>query len=371
MRTRVGILLAMLGLACAGNSIGAADGVTCAGKFPNPITDLCWGCILPITIGTATVANLGGQEDIENPSSPVCSCGVNPMFGVTIGFWEPARTVEVVRKPFCLVSLGGVDMSPGIPAPEAAQHARRKGSPAKSFYHAHLYLNPVLYWLQVISDFPCVEKGSLDLAYLTEVDPLWSDDELSLILNPDAVLFANPVAIAACAADCVAASVGFGIREMFWCAGCQGGLYPVNGHVPAHTGGVASSLLLTQRLMAKMHRELIAWGWHGTPGLCGPYYEPVMDKREYKTQLVYPIPETGSGGVSCHGNDTYNSGTSLCQAADGTTYNPSAIPGEGRCCQPFGRTTALWAAGKEFPVRGEDFAYMLWRKRNCCIGYNP
>ena len=35
-----------------------------------------------------------------------------------------------------------------------------------------------------------------------------NDDELTLILNPEAVLFANPVAVAACAADCVAATAG-------------------------------------------------------------------------------------------------------------------------------------------------------------------
>ena len=170
-----------------------------------------------------------------------------------------------------------------------------------------------------------------------EVDPLWNDDELTLILNPDAVLFANPVAIAACAADCVAASVGFGLKELFWCAGCQGGIYPLDGHVPYHLGGVRTAALMAQRLTAKMHRELIAWGWHGTPGLCGPYFEPVMDKTAYKTQLTYPIPNTDKEA--------------------------------GRCCQPFGRTTVLWGAGKEYPVRGEDFAFMLFRKRNCCVGF--
>ena len=41
----------------------------------------------------------------------------------------------------------------------------------------------------------------------------------------------------------------------------------------------------------------------------------------------------------------------------------------GRCCQPFGRSTIVWGAGKEYPVRGEDFAFMLFRKRNCCVGY--
>ena len=81
---------------------------TCTGKFPNPITDICWSCILPITIGRATIANFGGQEDNGgNPSNPICTCVVNPTIGLSIGFWEPARHVEVVRKPFCLPSLGG------------------------------------------------------------------------------------------------------------------------------------------------------------------------------------------------------------------------------------------------------------------------
>ncbi len=319
-------------------SSNAADSITCTGAFPNPITDICWSCILPISIGSARIANVGDQEDIDNPSSPVCSCGVNPTIGVSVGFWEPARHVEVVRKPFCLVSLGGVDLDPGIAAPAAARYTRAEGDgDGGSFYQAHFYVNPVLYWLDVVADFPCLERGSFDLAYLTEVDPLWNDDELTLILNPDAVLFANPVAVAACAADCVAASLGFGIKEMFWCAGCQGGIYPLNGQVPYHMGGVRTAALLAQRLTAKMHRELLAWGWHGTPGLCGPYFAPVMDKTAYKTQLTYPIPSTGKEG--------------------------------GKCCQPFGRTTVTWGAGKEYPVRGEDFAFMLFRKRNCCVGY--
>jgi conjugal transfer pilus assembly protein TraU len=111
----------------------------------------------------------------------------------------------------------------------------------------------------------------------------------------------------------------------------------MDGQVPYHVGGVRSAALLSQRLTAKMHRELLAWGWHGTPGLCGPYLEPIMDKTAYKTQLTYPTPTTDKI--------------------------------DGKCCQPFGRTTVLWGAGKEFPVRGEDFAFMLFRKRNCCVGY--
>src|SRR5215510_4882271 len=329
-------LLVFLMLALCREGV-AAGSALCQGRFPNPITDICWSCILPLSIGSARIGNFGGQEDIDNPAQPVCTCTVNPVIGLSIGFWEPARHVEAVRRPFCLVTLGGVDLDPGIPAAEGARFTKAAYGDMNSFYQAHFYVNPAMFYLDVVTDFPCLERSSFDLAYLTEVDPLWNDDELTLILNPDAVLFANPVAVASCAADCVAASVGFGIRELFWCAGCQGTVYPIDGHINFHMGGVRTSVLIAQRLTAKMHRELLAWGWHGSAGLCGPYFLPVMDKTAYKTQLTYPIPNTAKE--------------------------------DGKCCQPFGRTTVVWGAGKEFPVRGEDFAYMLFRKRNCCVGF--
>jgi conjugal transfer pilus assembly protein TraU len=330
--------LFIVALALTVASTVQGESATCSGKFPNPVTDICWSCILPITIGGMKMGDLDNQEDIENPTNPVCSCTTNPTIGISVGFWEPARHVEVVRKPFCLVSLGGIDLNPGIAAPEGARFTRSEGDgDGGSFYHAHYYTNPVLDYLDVITDFPCMERGAFDLAYLTEVDPLWADDELTLILNPEAVLFANPVAVAACAADCVAASIGFGLADLFWCAGCQGSVFPLNGRVPFHMGGVRTSALIAQRLTMKMHRELIAWSAHGTAGLCGPYFAPVMDKRSYKTQLIHPIPNTDKDN--------------------------------GKCCQPWGRSTILWGAGKEYPVQGEDFAYLLFRKRNCCVGY--
>ncbi|WP_370976920.1 TraU family protein [Acinetobacter baumannii] len=38
----------------------------------------------------------------------------------------------------------------------------------------------------------------------------------------------------ACAGDCVLASAGFGSNGLFWCAGCNGSIYPLNGNVGAH-----------------------------------------------------------------------------------------------------------------------------------------
>ncbi len=199
-----------------------------------------------------------------------------------------------------------------------------------SFYQVHWYVYPVIYWLELLVDFICLETGSLDVGYLTELDPFWNDDETSFIINPEAILFGNPIAQAACAADCIAASSGFPLDPLFWCDGCQGSLYPFTGSIPAHVGGVQASLLATARMMAKLHREGLLWGYMGEAGLCGKYPMPVIKKSQYKTQMVYPIPFTSG-------------------------------------CQPLGRSEMLWGSGKEFPYKGEDFGYLIWRKRNCCL----
>ena len=100
----------------------------------------------------------------------------------------------------------------------------------QSFYQVHWYVYPVIYWLELLVDFLCLEQQSFDVAYMTELDPLWNADELSFILNPEAALFGNPIAQAACAADCAATSAGFPMDMLFWCGGCQGSLYPFTGN---------------------------------------------------------------------------------------------------------------------------------------------
>lgn len=306
----------------------------CQGKFINPITDICWSCVFPISIGGVNVMS-GDQEDTANPTSPVCACSNPPKVGLGTGFWEPLRQVDVTRTPWCMVSLGGLQLDPGFDAPAGSvgQHTNKN---KHSFYQAHWYVNPLMYWLEVVLDNACLETGQFDVAYLTEIDPLWADDELSLLINPDSFLFGGVAAQAACAADCVAATAGFPISSLFWCAGCQGPMYPLNGHVAAHVSGVQASMLLAERMAAKMHREALMWAASGDAGMCGYYPQILMDKSNYKTQMVYPVPNT----------------TKIA----------------GKCCQPMGRTTAVWGAGKEIPYVGEDFAYLIFRKRNCCVG---
>lgn len=334
------LLVAALG---AGRAHAQGTGhVTCYGKFPNPISDICWNCIFPISIGAFAVDM--GQEDIENPALPVCFCPIPvPPYmrmGLSIGFWEPTRLIESTRTPFCFPALNGYYMDSSSYKPSGAtSYTTRDRKSRDSFYQVHVYVNPILYYIEDAVNQMCLESGSYDLAYMSEYDPMWHDDQESAILAPESAVVTNLLAIAACSADCVAASVGFGLKELFWCSGCNGPVYPMNGNVPVHIGGVQASSLLNHRILAKLHRLMIAWQWHGASALCQGHPAPLMDKRGYKTQMVYPIPMT--------------SGT------DGTSW--------GRCCQPLGRSTQVWGMGREFPIKGEDFAYQVFRKRNCCM----
>lgn len=332
MKWIAGAALGALAFVAAPN----ASATTCTGSFANPITDLCWSCIYPIKVGGVTVMD-DGQSDIDGPSGPLCNCGID--VGLTMSFWEPIRRIDVNRKPFCMVSLGGIEVDPGFDAPEHGRSLSGTGQESgqtTAFYQAHYYMDPILYWLEILLDNPCLEKSPFDIAYLTEVDPMWNDDELTLILNPDANLFTSLAANIACTADCIQATADFPSNELYWCAGCQGPLYPLTGNVAQHTSGPQTASLVLQRLLAKMHRQMNLWAANGNAGLCGYYPQPIMDKTSYKYTMLYPVPQTRK------------------------------IRGE--CCQPLGRTTQEWAAGKEYPYEGEDFAFQVFRKRDCCQG---
>jgi conjugal transfer pilus assembly protein TraU len=314
--------------------IGSATAGVCQGAFANPLTDICWSCMFPMTLGGLPLLGMD-QDDTANPGGFLCACASPPRAGIKAAFWEPARRVDVTRSPYCFVSLGGVSLNPGIRAPEGEVRLQQDGT-RQSNWQAHWYVDPILYYLEVVLDNPCLETGSFDVAYMTELDPTWNDDELTMLLNPETFLFGNPVAQAACAGDCVLATAGFGSNLLFWCAGCNGSIYPFNGHVQAHVSLVQASSLVVQRMTAKMHREFLMWGTSGADALCSLYLQPVMDKTQYKYQMLYPVSQTAKIA--------------------------------GKCCQPFGRSTALWGAGRSYPYMGEDFAYMVFRKRNCCLG---
>lgn len=308
---------------------------TCTGTFFNPVTDVCWTCIFPIKIGGVTVASFGQEDTDTIDVTPICFCPDRPfplnlVPGIPVSFWEPFRVIEVVREPGCFPTLGGLKLF-STPTGSGTVGTTSPASTKHSFYHVHYMIYPVFYVMELLIDFTCVESSGFDVAYVSEFDPLWMNSELSNFLNPEAVLFANVASQTACIADCTTATAGFPLDPLFWCAGCWGSMYPFTGHDASSISPIQASSLLATRFLAKMHREGLAWGSVGTPGLCGQYPMPVIQKSMYKMSMIYPRSQTN-----------------------------------GSCCQPIGRSQMIWGINRTYPYAGEDFGYLLWKKRDCC-----
>lgn len=78
----------------------AGKGKLCTGNFVNPITDVCWDCIFPLSIGNVKEGRSKGNPDTPNPSLPIqlCNTGNIPRPGVAIGYWEPSYLVDVTTQ---------------------------------------------------------------------------------------------------------------------------------------------------------------------------------------------------------------------------------------------------------------------------------
>ncbi len=314
-----------LGCCLLWNSSSSAE----QGKFVNPITDVCWGCIFPIHISGANVTP-EHKDLVHYKFTPFCSCaGTPPKLGIPLAFWEPTALIDVTMTPYKLTAWGGTTISKaGIKKRGAIANVGDSGR--SSFYNVHYYNFPILHWLGILTDFSCLESSEMAVSYLSEFDPFWDDDQWASVLNPEIFLFSNPLAQVACIPDCAASSAGAPMDELFWCAGCMGSLYPFVGHVPHHLGTVQASYLLVHRLLGKLHSLGMALGF-AEDNFCDKALMPRIKKTIYKTQLVQPIANTKAP------------------------------------CQPLGKSDLFWGSGKSFPYGGEDFVYLIWTKKHCCL----
>ncbi|CAM7961879.1 conjugal transfer pilus assembly protein TraU [Morganella morganii subsp. morganii] len=300
----------------------------CDGKFVNPITDICWNCLFPMTIGNVPVFP-GIAPDTENPSMPIqiCQMGILYRIGLAIGYWEPFALTDVTRSPYCMVNLGGFNLNIGKMGGGTAGQSDKEAPGA--FYHVHWYKYPLTYWLNIITSAGCLQAGDMDIGYLSELDPMWEDSSLSSVIAPEAFVFANPIAQGACAADAIASAFNKPLNVLFWCAGSQGSMYPFTGYTSNEFSPQASSVLLSERMAFKLHRQGMIMNSTGqNTAVCYEYPSPIMPKDRYRYQMVNMYPDTAM-------------------------------------CHPFGRSVMHWQVGHASPASRKNFGYLIWRKRNC------
>ncbi|CAG7600090.1 TraU protein [Hyalomma marginatum] len=79
--------------------------IDCTGRFVNSITDVCWKCLFPITIGGVKIVP-SSITDSQSSKQIICFCPrpwiPAPVPGIPVGFWEPVRLVDVTKSPMCI-----------------------------------------------------------------------------------------------------------------------------------------------------------------------------------------------------------------------------------------------------------------------------
>jgi len=229
----------------------------------------------------------------------------------------------------------------------------------------HYIKYPVFAVLNLAMDNLCVMKrGEKDEAGnivsgidilptgFSEINPLVWDDYLSVLVEPEKLLFANPTAQVSCLADCVASSsAGENLdssesvrNSLFWCAGCWGAIYPDTTSTYGQDDIVESALEVV-RILDMLHSSFQLFDYKEVSGLewasrfanaavpsdvaCVPKAFPRIVKSQYWLNLAYPV-------------------------------SWDAVP--------IGDFPPKWSWFKKSPGN-EDFVWAVWRIRDCCLGF--
>ncbi|NGZ66621.1 conjugal transfer protein TraU [Vibrio aestuarianus subsp. cardii] len=301
-------------------------------------SDVPWNAMYPIRLAGITIGPKGSGAPANATTKAFCACEDDMGIyvpGFTQSMYEPARLIELVREPDCMMTLGGAEMgmTNGRMRGGIGHSEQGEGQGAQSaFWHYHYFSYPLLLMLEMVIANRCGDGYlSMDLLYVSELDPTWDDAELAFFANPESTIFANPISLAACIADAGAAAIGKPLDSLFWCAGAWGGIYPLSGHVNSKASIPSKTSLLATRSVAALHRRLLARQTVGDDALCSAPLFPTIPKSQYKMNMMYPVPER---------RDTHEIGEPALQ----------------------------WGEWRNIPSR-EDNVYMLWRYNDCCTTY--
>ena len=116
------LILCLLTAGIMAKPVMAAASNAGDGRWVNPISDVCWKCLFPMTLGSIQLAS-GAHPDTPNPASPIqlCPYGILYRLGLAIGFWEPLAMTDVTREPGVMVNMGGFKIDLGrTPPPRPA-----------------------------------------------------------------------------------------------------------------------------------------------------------------------------------------------------------------------------------------------------------
>lgn len=339
-RALAGLVLALAAFGAAAQSSTSGSG---SGGYSGPGADqvlstVCTECMFPITVGGVPEGDASKVPLFASHQS-VCYCknilGV-PIPGLTYGMWIPQRIIETVRAAYDSPTFGR-NLSGSSGSGQLNANLRggvgsgEHGTNKIGFSNMHTFLYPIGKIMDGVLEMLCLSdtSGGADMVYASEIDPSWSDDSISMILTPEASIFANQSASMSCIADSAAADVYQPLEWMIWCMGSWGTAYPQNGET-ATTEPVRQAAYAAAKATAMLQRRAMIWDTMGDDALCEAYPNPIFSKTMYRLEQVWPNPET----VSNHW---------------------------------IGTDPNLWGEWRYMPYTGEDFVQVEFQFLNCCI----
>jgi conjugal transfer pilus assembly protein TraU len=295
----------------------------------DPIDDIVWDCIFPISIVGIPI-DFGEHPPDDDHGGFLCECEGQGIIGIgfQVGFWEPARMIDTSADAWCFPGMGmeidGGETGSGYTS--GGSYAHRAGH-SMAFQHYHYYVMPVWHILDMFTDIPCVtDETQWDLAMVSEVRPDWHDDLTAAQYYPETSLMANEATVLACIADAVAAVAQRPIDALYWCMGAWGTTYPMSGHITAKdyvaaNAGIAGKAMFVQSRTALLPDRAVNY--------CGAVPLPIWIKSHWRIQQVDPVADNR--------------------------------------CHAIGHPGILWTHRKNPVGQGDSFSWILFRKVNCCV----
>lgn len=322
MLLRISPILLLLGLLMPAPQAQAA----CTDKtFLDPINDVVWDCVFPITIMGVPLDF--GDHPPDNPDSTIlCECPGRGIYGLgfMVSFWEPARMIETTADPWCFPALGLETGSGGWGYSGGGTLGREAHN---SFQNYHYYIMPLWAMMQLFTDLGCDNAaGQFDLAMVSEMRPEWSDDLYALQLFPETSLMANVATVLACAIDAVAATVERPIDVLYWCMGAWGTTYPATGNTTARDYVEANANTAGKAMFLQARTALLP---DRAVNFCSTTPMPIWIKSHWRLQQTDPAVD--------------------------------------KKCHAIGHPGLLWTHRKNPIGKQDNFAWLLFRKVRCCV----
>lgn len=395
----VGITLLASLTSQAGSAASTTGGMLCpdAGIFNELIGGVCWSAMFPIRIAGMNALSFGkgSPTPSEAATQGLCACngsfknGQLPTLGIPIGFWQPAWLGEATSQPFCMPSLGGIQIGgstsmsglfSGASGGGVAPTPGLGNKSHSSFYNVHLWTFPLVSMLNILQ-IPSCNTGynGWNLFGLSETEPQWNDDLTALLIWPEASVLSGPVGYLGAVGECLAeVAMQPPINAMYWTAGCWGTLFPNSGSLSSNHDPIAGSSLDIAKFMSGQFRLGFGYLTEGPDAICGAVHTEVMPKDQFRMQILFPNDETNNvpnlGVPASVAQSTIGAGGTISGVSN-TNLSPaqntavsSKMKSSGTCTHWMGETPLTWGEWDTQPGTGGNFVYMIWEYTDCCMG---